>query len=223
MLDREGNKGLTLRGLAAELGGGLGSVYWYVKGKDELLDLVCDELYGRALAAALAEPAAGDGVPGPTMEVDLGTDDPEVLAQAARLRRLSLALYAQMEQHPWLAQQAQLSGAGRSNSMLVWEHMGRPLAAMGLTPRQQFHGSTALTGYVVGVSAEMASQHDAVDPSLSKDEQLGRITARWEQEESGELTWMRSISDEFRTHNDLEQFAAGLDLLILGLVRQAVG
>src|SRR6476660_1312123 len=48
MLEREGASGLTL--------GGLGSVYWHVAGKGELLELACDRLIGRALSNAGLEP-----------------------------------------------------------------------------------------------------------------------------------------------------------------------
>ena len=216
MLDREGPGGLTLRGLAAELGGGLGSIYWYVAGKAELLDLACDTLIGRALAAAETS-----DVPTPPMEVELATDDPAILEAAATVRRISLALFAQMDEHPWLAAQSQLGGADRPNGLRFWEQVGRALATMGLSPRQQFHGSTAITGYVVGVGAEMSAQDNAVDPTLSKDEQLDRVVERWQGEEFDEFPWIRSMADQFRRHDDLDQFAAGLDLLVLGLVRQA--
>jgi len=229
VLDREGVKGLTLRGLAAELGGGLGSIYWYVEGKDQLVELACDELIGQALIAAgvaagiddEAVESPSDDLPSPRMEVDLATADPALLGAAATLRRIAVSLFAQMERHPWLATQAQLSGGERRNGLLVWEHFGRPLAAMGLTRRQQFHGSTALTGYVIGVAAEMSAQDQAVDPTLTGAQQLDQIVERWRAPEYAEFTWIRSISSEFRRHDDLAQFVAGLDLLLAGLVRQA--
>lgn len=231
ILDAEGIKGLTLRGLAAELGGGLGSIYWHVAGKEELVGLACDELVGRALAAAESVGSAGTGegpgdvrddVPSPPLEVDLGTTDPAVVAAATQVRRIALALFAQMDRHPWLPGQVELSG-GQPNGLRVWEHMGRPLAAMGLTTRQQFHGSTALLGYVVGVATQMSSQDAIVDPALDAGEQLDLVVSRWQDLDATEFPWIRSMAEEFRRHEDLEQFAAGLDLLVLGLVRQALG
>ncbi|WZH52190.1 MAG: TetR/AcrR family transcriptional regulator [Nocardioides alkalitolerans] len=228
ILDAEGIKGLTLRGLAAELGGGLGSIYWHVAGKEELVGLACDELVGRALAAA-ESPDAGEGagdarddVPSPPLEVDLGAADPAIVAAATRVRRIALALFAQMERHPWLPGQVELSG-GQPNGLRVWEAMGRPLAAMGLSPRQQFHGSTALLGYVVGVATQMSSQDAIVDPALDPEENLDNVVNRWQELDATEFSWIRSMAEEFRRHEDLEQFAAGLDLLVLGLVRQALG
>lgn len=216
ILDREGPRGLTLRGLAAELGGGLGSIYWYVDGKDEVLTLVCDALMGEALTRAEAE--AGAAYDGP----DLGTSDPTVVAAVAEVRRVALAFFEQTEAHPWFALQLQLQGGGTAAGLRYWESVGRQLAAMGLTVRQQFHGSTAIIGYVGGVAAEMAAQDLQADRSRGKEEQLDEIVTRWFSSDSG-LTWLPSIADEFRRHDDRDQFVAGLDLLLGGLVRQAIG
>ena len=46
ILDESGAQGLTIRALAARLGGGVASVYWYVSGRDELLDLAADSVLG---------------------------------------------------------------------------------------------------------------------------------------------------------------------------------
>lgn len=218
ILDRDGIRGLTLRGLAAELGGGLGSVYWYVDGKDQLLAQVCDALVGEALAQAGADQSAGATV-GST---DLGTSDPTVVAAVAELRRTAMALFRQTQVHPWLAPQLQVQGAGSPNALRFWESLGRPLAAMGLNTRQQFHGSTAISGYVTGVAAEMAAQDLHADRDRPQAEQLDEIVSGWLAEDPEAYPWIRSIADEFRAHDDEDQFAAGLDLLLGGLVRQAV-
>ncbi|WP_340538799.1 TetR/AcrR family transcriptional regulator C-terminal domain-containing protein [Nocardioides sp. GXZ039] len=211
ILDRDGIRGLTLRGLAQELGGGLGSIYWYVAGKDELLELACDSLVGAALARAESDPTAAQGG---------GTD---VERAAADVRRIALALFDQTQQHPWLALQLQVQGAGSPNSLRYWERIGRALAAMGLTARQQFDGSTAVSGYVAGVAAQMAAQDLQADRERSKPEQLGEIVEGWLANDPVEFAWIHSMAEEFRTHDDADQFTAGLDLLLSGLVRQATG
>src|SRR6476659_1046565 len=53
LLDESGEPGLTFRALAARLGGGVASIYWYVASRDELLDRATDHV----LAQALADPA----------------------------------------------------------------------------------------------------------------------------------------------------------------------
>lgn len=214
LLDREGIRGLTLRGLAAELGGGLGSIYWYVTGKDELLALACDALVGEALEAA----EAGAGEP----PADLGTDDPDVTAAVAALRRTALALFDQTQRHTWLAAQLFAQGAATPNALRFWERLGRPLAQMGLSRREQFDGSTAISGYVVGVASQMAAQDRDADPTRPKEEQLAELIEGWLATDPEEYSWLGSIAEEFLAHDDDEQFAAGLDLLLGGLVRQAL-
>jgi AcrR family transcriptional regulator len=46
LLDEEGLEGLSMRRLGARLDSGATSIYWYVAGKDELLDLAMDEVLG---------------------------------------------------------------------------------------------------------------------------------------------------------------------------------
>jgi AcrR family transcriptional regulator len=227
ILDREGPKGLTLRGLATELGGGLGSVYWYVDGKDELISLAGDALVGEALARAAATASGGSDATAAasadrTDPALLETSDPVVAAAVEQLRRTALALFEQTQLHPWLALQLQAQAASSPNALRFWERLGRPLAAMGLSRRQQFHGSTAISGYVQGVAAEMAAQDLVADQNRPKDEQLDEIVSGWLANDPSEFSWIHSIADEFREHDDRDQFAAGLDLLLGGLVRQAV-
>src|ERR1700749_5234049 len=47
VLDETGVSGLSMRGVAQQLGTGAASLYAHVSGKDELLELVFDELVGR--------------------------------------------------------------------------------------------------------------------------------------------------------------------------------
>lgn len=214
ILDSDGPKGLTLRRLAADLGGGLGSIYWYVDGKDEVLALVCDELVGEALAAS-ESPGASSG---PKLE----TDDPVIVESIGAIRRTALALFEQTQLHPWLAPQLHSQSAFAANGLRFWERLGRPLAAMGLSPREQFNGSTAISGYVTGVAAEMSAQDLHADTTRSKAEQLDEVVNAWLETDPQEFAWIHSIADEFRRHDDDDQFTAGLDLLLGGLVHQAV-
>src|SRR5690606_17125961 len=46
LLEREGVDAVSMRGVAAELGTAAGSLYWHLRGKDELLMLVYDRVMG---------------------------------------------------------------------------------------------------------------------------------------------------------------------------------
>ncbi|NUS43692.1 MAG: TetR/AcrR family transcriptional regulator [Mycobacteriaceae bacterium] len=46
LLDADGLEALSMRKLAAKLGSGTTSVYWYVANKDELLELALDDVWG---------------------------------------------------------------------------------------------------------------------------------------------------------------------------------
>ncbi|MFD0121231.1 TetR/AcrR family transcriptional regulator [Streptomyces virginiae] len=56
VLEREGINGLSMRKVATELGVKAASLYWHVRNKEELLDLLTDEL----MADAEAPPREGD-------------------------------------------------------------------------------------------------------------------------------------------------------------------
>lgn len=51
LVDRDGLDALSMRNLGEELGAGTTSVYWHVANKDQLLDLLMDEIMGEAAAA----------------------------------------------------------------------------------------------------------------------------------------------------------------------------
>ncbi|WP_194818016.1 TetR/AcrR family transcriptional regulator [Nocardia sp. XZ_19_385] len=46
ILDAEGTQALSMRKLGAKLGAGATSLYWYVANKDQLMELVLDEVWG---------------------------------------------------------------------------------------------------------------------------------------------------------------------------------
>jgi len=46
VLDRDGIEGFSMRAVAEELGTGAGSLYWHVRGKEELLNLMVDRVIG---------------------------------------------------------------------------------------------------------------------------------------------------------------------------------
>lgn len=208
ILDADGESGLTLRGLAARLGGGVGSLYWYVRGKEQLLDLATDAVIGHVMD-----------------DIDAGdfpeTDD--IDTRLASLREIGLILFRHLEAHSWAASFLLRDSEAQPNSLRYFDMTGRQLIPLGLTNQQMFHGASAIINYVVGMGAQMAVRSvplDANGQPLGQDEFFEETVTRWAQLDRDEYPFMHRMIDEFRDHDDLEQFTAGLDLIIDGLRRQ---
>jgi AcrR family transcriptional regulator len=56
VLDAEGLEALSMRRLGQELGAGATSLYWHIRSKDELLDLVLDRVIGEVVAEVRIRP-----------------------------------------------------------------------------------------------------------------------------------------------------------------------
>lgn len=203
LLDEAGEPALTFRALAARLGGGVGSIYWYVAGKDELLDRAADHVMGDVLRAT-------DDV--------IGLDDP-----IAELRAVAVTLFDAVERRPWLAAYFMTNTDVQPNTMRMYERLGRPLLRLNLTAQQRFHAASAVVGFVIGTAADLGQQPppEVVDGSIGRDEYIGRFAEDWRRLDPDEFPFVHEIVDEFARHDDTEQFRAGLDLILEGLRRQA--
>ncbi len=58
LLDREGPDALSMRRLGKELDAGATSLYWHVKDKDQLLDLIVDAVIGEVMGEVTPDPAS---------------------------------------------------------------------------------------------------------------------------------------------------------------------
>lgn len=218
MLDRGGLAGLTIRGLAAELGGGTGSVYWYVGGKDELVARATDAVLGRALAD---DDAMREGRLDPgeiRAEGAVEATDPLVAERLGQVRRTCLALFHQLELHSWAAPQLVGTSDVSDNSLRMWDRIGRELMDLPLSPREQFHSASTLLSFVTGVAAEMEAQGRQYEGDGRPREELMEIEfARWREAVPADTPFIAAMLDEFRRHDDHEQFVAGLDLVLAGI------
>jgi AcrR family transcriptional regulator len=203
LLDEAGEPALTIRALAARLGGGVASVYWYVSSREELLDRATDEVMGRVLAdtAHLA-----DG------------KDP-----IANLRALSLALFDEMLRRPWFGSYMLRNTGLLPNSMLMFDRLGQQLMRLDLTPRQRFHAVSSIISYVVGVATDMAQPppKEFLDSGLEPAAFLKLYADRWRALDPEQYPFAHQIANEFERHDDAEVFRSGLDLLLDGLRLQA--
>ncbi|WP_328723834.1 TetR/AcrR family transcriptional regulator [Streptomyces sp. NBC_00247] len=203
LLDEAGEPALTLRALAARLGTGVGSIYWYVSGKQDLLDRAIDHVLTGVLAAVEAQPRSEDAI-----------DD---------LREMALKLFDAIVDRPWLGAHFMRTAVVRGNSLRLYEMLGEQTLRLDLTPRQRFHAVSAIVSVVVGSAADIGQEPPAevLDGSVDREEFLGRFAETWRSLPAEEFPFVRDIVEVFDGHDDKEQFLAALELSLAGLRLQA--
>lgn len=202
LLDEAGDAALTFRALAARLGGGVASIYWYVSSRDELLDRASDHVVGEVLAMA---PSVDSGDP---------IDD---------LRATGVALFDAVIDRPWLGAYFMRHTDTQPNSLRLYDRIGQQVMRLGLPARESFHAVSAVLGFVVGIAADLGQGPpvEVANGSISREDYIGRYADQWRATDAEEFPFLHFIADEFATHSDREQFRAGFDLLLDGLSRQA--
>jgi AcrR family transcriptional regulator len=202
LLDESGEQALTFRALAARLGGGVASIYWYVSSRDELLDRAADHVLGDVLDAV---EAVGDGEP---------IED---------LRTIAVTLFDGIVDRPWLGAYFMRDTETQPNALRLYEKLGQQVLRLDLTTRQQFHAVSAVVGFVVGTAADMGQETpaDVRSGEVGREEYLERYAEQWRSLDPGQFPFIHHVVDEFAHHDDAEQFRAGLDLLLAGLRLQA--
>src|SRR3954465_1571280 len=153
--DTSGEQALTFRALAARLGGGVASIYWYVSSKDELLDRASDYVLADVLT---------------TTEQATRSDDP-----IDGLRSITVALFDAIAERPWLGAYFMRDTGMQPNAMLLYEQLGQQVLRLEVTPRQSFHAVSAVLGFVVGIAADLSQQPppEVLDGTVSRDEYIG--------------------------------------------------
>lgn len=145
----EGFSALSMRRLGAELGTGTTSVYWHVRDKAQLIDVVVDEIVGR--------------IEVPTE----GSAEERLMGAAHNARRVLLS-------YPGAAQEfAQGRLTSGPNSMLMHESLMALLAETGVAVPVLWDAYLSLLTYLIGqVLPESWGSGDV-------DEERGRQTAEW--------------------------------------------
>jgi AcrR family transcriptional regulator len=203
LLDEAGDGALTFRALSARLGTGVGSIYWYVASKDELLDRATDHAVGEVLVQ---------------VEKRAGGDD-----AIDELRDIAVTVFDAIVARPWLGAYFMRNSLLQPNSLRLYELLGQQVLRLDLTPRQRFHAISAIFGFTVGTAADLGQEppQEVLDGSVGREEYLARFAETWRALDPVEYPYVREIADEFAQHDDAEQFRAGLDLLLAGLRLQA--
>ncbi|HUR08946.1 MAG TPA: TetR/AcrR family transcriptional regulator [Nonomuraea sp.] len=149
LLDAEGLTGLSMRKLGAKLGTGATSLYWYVAHKDELLELIYDEIWGEMAV--------------PDSEVVGWRDACSVLAHS--MRQVIL-------RHPWSADLIGRMPALGPNALRVTNEMHKAFKLAGFTGIEIDYANATLTAYVFGMTIPQVAWDSA---AKDNDYDVGRL------------------------------------------------
>ncbi|NHN55460.1 TetR/AcrR family transcriptional regulator [Calidifontibacter sp. DB0510] len=210
ILDQDGPDALTFRRLAGDLGVGVASLYWYVDDKEDL-EKLC---FAHAMDVFMAEREQS--------ELESGRRSKDKRPQwQQRIRALLLAYFDTVEEHPWMAA---LSGAtvGTDAPQVVrlWSEVGETISSLGFDDTRAFYISSTLFGHLISMS--MQSMRIAYSPlrDVSREEVLGVLADRMSAY-ADEFPYVARLSAVMATHDEREQFLAGLDLILAGAEAEA--
>jgi AcrR family transcriptional regulator len=153
VLDNEGAKALTMRRVANELGAHASSLYWYVKRREDLIDLSLDEI----LRGATTSPARR------------GTWHEEALATAT-------CLYEALASHPWAPTFAATRPLLGPNALELFRRLLTSLASTGADPLAQSRAASTISDFTLG-SALAATSARAAGLDVS-DSPLAHLVSR---------------------------------------------
>lgn len=150
--DAEGLQGLSMRRVAERLGVGTMSLYTYVPGKPELLDVMLDTVHG----TAYDETGGPEEVPGGWRE---------------RLTRIARANWALCRRHPWLLQVATSRPVLGPNVTAKYDLELRAIDGIGLTDVEMDQVITLVTGFVHGTARGAVEASQVESQTGMSDEQ----------------------------------------------------
>lgn len=199
ILDEAGDSALTFRALAARLGGGVASIYWYVSSRDELLDRATDHVIGQVISVMETRPAGDDPI--------------------ENLRDMAVTLFECIVDRQWLATYFMRNTTIQNNSLALYERFGQQTLPLNLTPLQRFHAVSAVVGVVIGTAADLGQgpPTEVLSGAYTPEEWMRRFSDSWRALDPADFPFIHDIVDEFAGHDDVVQFKAALDLTLQGL------
>jgi AcrR family transcriptional regulator len=148
LADREGITALSMRKVAAELGVGTMSLYRYVPGKGELLDLMLDRVYA----------------PGDDLAKMAGED------WRTAMERVGLTTYQLYRDHPWLLQVNQSRPLLGPNALLGFDVALAALDGLGLNSQERVGVISTLDAFITGIARHHVLLQQASEESGISDE-----------------------------------------------------
>ncbi|MFJ8717806.1 TetR/AcrR family transcriptional regulator [Streptomyces violaceus] len=193
--DAEGLGGLSMRRVAAELGTGTMSLYRYVPGKGELLDLMLDRVQ-----RPTGEPAGPGGGWRAALEA---------------VARENLALY---RRHPWLLQVNQSRPILGPSALDGMERVLTRIRPMGLTDPELVSVIIMIDGYVVGAARTQVHEQEAERRTGLTDAEFwqAQVPVLEKVMASGRYPVTASLSED-AFGSDFDHFEFGLQRMLDGL------
>jgi AcrR family transcriptional regulator len=195
-LDAEGLAGLSIRKLAAKLGAGATSLYWHVPTKDDLIDLLIDEIWG---------------------EIDV--PDPALAGWRNGALLFGHSLRAAVIRHHWLPEVMYTRPSIGPNAMKLGARGLTLFGAAGFTGNDLDYAMGSVMAYTLGTaSAEVATREVSRKSGRSLTEWADVVmheaeaTADDDMRESIRRRVNRDIDTTFS-----ESFTFGLEALLDGL------
>ncbi|MGW4846676.1 TetR/AcrR family transcriptional regulator [Nocardia brasiliensis] len=202
LLDAEGMEALTMRQLGARLNAGATSLYRHVANRDELIELVVDEVYGE-----IRLPTAGDPA-----------------AWRAAAAQCADELRAMILRHPWIAStlgQVGLYYLG-PNVMRMNARMAEVFAAGGFATEEVSDAIGTLLGYIIGVGITEAAWLSLLARSGQTEPELLASLRPAAERAADEFPQLRATTPDAEWNTDParirdKRFAYGLDRVLDGL------
>jgi AcrR family transcriptional regulator len=193
LLDENGIENLSMRNLGTRLNAGATSLYRHVANKDELIELVADEVYAE-------------------IHVPDGDWRESVIATATSVREMIL-------RHPWVASvlgQVGLSYLG-PNFMEMTDKMLGVFEKGGFSLPEADLAVSAIFGYVIGMaSAEAAWQTALARSGKTEKEWLEMLQPAMEQA----IATRPRLRDLAKRQQPLDKFGYGLEKLLDGVEKR---
>lgn len=194
LLHEQGVDRLSMRGVATRLGVDVSSLYWHVGNKEELIDLVADDLLA--------------GLVGPDPALPWRERVEQALVSYRNLllahRDAATVLAGRWVQGP--------------NTLRALEILVSILLSAGLGPAAAADTAFLLNGYVTGfVLQELRPMNAAEATDASAEQVLDRIRARLEELPEDQFPALRLVAADLTTRNMDDRFRRGITLTLNGL------
>jgi AcrR family transcriptional regulator len=213
LLDEHGEAGLTVRALTERLATGSGTIYWHVRNLRELLSAATDAVIAIALDNARIDPE--------------GAVEAKQRLPRDRLRTIALKLFDAIDEHPWVA--APLSDSSwpvttprsedtwQAAKPQILESVGQQIRALGVPEHHWFTATSVMVQYILGAASQNAAYAVRLQSAAARSEFLDAVATTWAQLDPDDYPFTRAVANQMRTHDDHEQFLAGIDLFLTGI------